>query len=171
MRREAITEFVESWGRMGALWGINRSAARIHALLMAAEEPLCLDDIAETLGMSRGNASMSLKELRGWNVVTRITVAGDRRDFYRTEEDVWRMFFNIMSQRKRREFDPALQAIRSALASDADVAGPVIRKRFAQMEELLASMEEAMRRFLSDETTTRAMISFLTGIKLENSAK
>src|SRR5512146_1280447 len=113
---DTVQQFVEAWGSMGALWGINRSVARVHALLMATDAPLSLDDIAEQLQISKGNASMSLRELRNFGVVRQVEAPGDRRDFYVTEPDVWTMFFRILRERKRREFDPALEAIHRLLA-------------------------------------------------------
>ena len=38
MEREEEDRFIESWGAMGVLWGINRSMARIHALLVLADD-------------------------------------------------------------------------------------------------------------------------------------
>ena len=71
MKDEIIDRFVESWGEMGTVWGLNSSMARVHALLIVSEEPLSLDFISKRLKISRGNASMSLKELRAWGVVHR----------------------------------------------------------------------------------------------------
>ncbi|HEX9399435.1 MAG TPA: MarR family transcriptional regulator, partial [Anaeromyxobacter sp.] len=107
MAPDTVKSFVEAWGAMGSLWGINRSVARVHALLMASEEPISLEEIAERLQISKGNASMSLRELRTFGVVRQVEAPGDRRDFYVTEPDVWTMFFRILRERKRREFDPA----------------------------------------------------------------
>src|SRR5512140_2721475 len=137
--KDTAQQFVEAWGAMGALWGINRSVARVHALLMATEEPLSLDEIAEKLQISKGNASMSLRELRTFGVVRQIEVPADRRDFYVTEPDVWTMFFRIMKERKRREFDPALEAVQR-LAGSPGATGAV-RGRLEQMAELLATMD------------------------------
>jgi DNA-binding transcriptional regulator GbsR (MarR family) len=179
MKNEVVDRFVESWGSMGMLWGVNRSIARIHALLIVSERPLSLDEIAERLQMSRGNTSMSLRELRTWNVIKRIKVPGDRRDFYESEPDIWKMFFLIFGERKRREFDPALAAVREALAAakgDRDEAAPdspdvdssstgtnEVVGRLAQMAELLGTMERVMSRFLANEKTSRSMLRFLTG--------
>ena len=127
MKPDARDRFVEAWGAMGSLWGINRSVARVHALLMASEEPLSLDEIADTLQMSKGNASMSLRDLRNFGVVRQVQVPADRRDFYVTEPDVWTMFFRILRERKRREFDPAVEAIRELL--DAPGARGAPRRR------------------------------------------
>ncbi len=172
MRQETADRFIESWGSMGMLWGVNRSIARIHALLIVADHPKSLDEIAERLQMSRGNTSMSLRELRNWGVIKRIKQPGDRRDWYETEPDVWRMFFLIFSVRKRREFDPALEAVRAALRdAEADAEGteefqpqpPEVVRRLAQMSDLMKTMERIMARFLANEKTSRSMLKFLTG--------
>ena len=39
---KAPEEFVVQWGSLGTQWGIPRTMAQIHALLMTAPEPMCL---------------------------------------------------------------------------------------------------------------------------------
>ncbi len=165
MDRETVDKFIESWGEMGMLWGVNRSIARIHALLIATEGALSLDEIAKRLRMSRGNTSMSLRELRNWGVIRRINVPGDRRDYYESEPDVWRMFFLIFGVRKRREFDPALEGVRETLrTADEDGGGSeTVRERLRQMEEVLSIMDRVMNRFLMSEKTSKATLRFLAG--------
>ncbi len=166
---DTVQQFVEAWGAMGALWGINRSVARVHALLMATEEPLSLDEIAETLQISKGNASMCLRDLRAFGVVRPVQVPADRRDFYVTEPDVWTMFFRILQERKRRELDPAVEAVRGALAEPG--ASGAVRERLEQMEDLLSTVEAVMARFLKDPASTRAALAFMTGMKLPGNGK
>ncbi len=161
MTNEALDQFVDSWGSMGALWGVNRSMARIHALLIVSEEPLSLDDITQRLGISRGNASMCLKELRNWRVVHRVHLRGQRRDYYVTESDVWSMFFRILLERKRREFDPALATVREALGS-VDENSKAVADRLGQMEDLLGTINRVMSKLLADEESTRSMLRLLT---------
>jgi DNA-binding transcriptional regulator GbsR (MarR family) len=158
---EARQQFIESWGAMGVAWGINRSMARIHALLMLSHEPVSLDDVASILEISRGNASMSLQKLRDWGVVRKVPVAGDRRDFYVTEPDVWAMFFAIARERKRREFDPAVGAVRDAMDSLVDDTAPEVRERLAQMAGLLGTGEQVLERFLANPNASRALLAFL----------
>ena len=129
MDDKARRDFVESWGSMGALWGINRSMARIHALLLATREPLGLEEITEQLEMSRGNASVCLKELRHWGVIRRIHLTGERRDYYIAEEDIWSMLFRIAEERKKREFEPALAALREAMVSTGK-GDDLVRERY-----------------------------------------
>ena len=162
MKPETLRRFVEAWGAMGALWGVNRSVARVHALLMASEDPLSLDEIAERLQISKGNASMSLRELRTFGVVRQVEVPGDRRDFYVTEPDVWTMFFRILKERKRREFDPALEAIHRLLEQPG-ARGEVLG-RLRQMSDLLTTVENVVNRFLKDPASSKAALAFVSGL-------
>ncbi|HET9554238.1 MAG TPA: MarR family transcriptional regulator [Anaeromyxobacteraceae bacterium] len=159
---DSVQQFVEAWGAMGALWGINRSVARVHALLMATEGPLSLDEIADRLQMSKGNASMSLRELRTFGVVRQVEAPGDRRDFYVTEPDVWAMFFRILKERKRREFDPALEAVHRLLAQPG-ARGEVLA-RLEQMADLLGTVEGVASRFLEDPASSRAALALMSGL-------
>ena len=136
--------------------------ARVHALLIVSGGPVGLDEVCEVLEISRGNASMCLKELRNWGVARRVHLSGDRRDYYVTESDVWSMFFKILVQRKRREFDPALQAVRDALATVDHTTNPEVSERLAQMEDLLGTIDGVTDRFLVNETASRSMLRFLT---------
>jgi DNA-binding transcriptional regulator GbsR (MarR family) len=160
-----VQQLVEAWGAMGALWGVNRSVARVHALLMATEGSLSLEEIAGKLRISKGNASMSLRELRTFGVVRQVEVPGDRRDFYVTEPDVWTMFFRILQERKRREFDPALEAVHRILERPG-ARGEVLG-RLRQMSELLTTVERVLGRFLKDPATSRATLSFVASLPFE----
>ncbi len=160
MNDSAKQQFVESWGSMGMLWGINRSMARIQALLLATEEPISLDDICADLKISRGNASMSLKELRSWRVIHRVHVPGDRRDFYVAEQNVWTMFFRIAEERKRREFDPAKAAVGAALEATSE-ADSRVQERLEKMFELLTIIDKLLVHALSDEQRSHSMVQLL----------
>ena len=162
MKSEEFERFIESWGSLGVLWGINRSMARVHAFLILSEDPVDLDTVAKELKMSRGNASMSLKELRNnWRVIERVHVSGDRRDYYISEADAWKMFFRIGLERKKREFDPALHALRR-LISEADIENRRnIKERLKNMESLLSTFERIAQKFLENEEKSKSVLAFL----------
>ena len=111
----ARREFVDLWGQMANHWGINRTMAQIHALLMVSHEPLTADQIMEELQISRGNVSMNLRDLINWGIVRRTSLPGDRRDFFMTEADVWSMFQIILRERKKRELDPLMSRLDECL--------------------------------------------------------
>ena len=66
---------------------------------------------------------MNLRELMAWGVVHRVHRAGERREFYRAEADVWTLFRRILTERKRRELDPTLLVLDRA--ADGLAGGPV----------------------------------------------
>ncbi len=127
----AIQKFVLHWGDMGGEWGVNRSVAQIHALLLVAERPMPAEDIAEALGLARSNVSNSIKELIGWNLVQRTPVLGDRRDHFMAEKDVWEMSTRIAAVRKAREIDSAANVLAQVLAEakeDPKVSAEAVRQ-------------------------------------------
>ncbi len=161
---EKIENFVESWGSMGVLWGINRSMARVHAFLIVADDPVDLDSIAAALNISKGNASMCLKDLRNWRLIHRVNISGDRRDFYVCEPDMWKMFFRIAVERKKREFDPSLASLKS-LISEGDLSeNSEVYSRLSQMEYLLSTLDGILKRFLVDEKKSKAMMEFFKNV-------
>ncbi|HEX3798989.1 MAG TPA: transcriptional regulator [Verrucomicrobiae bacterium] len=109
----ARDEFISQWGAMGGAWGINRTMAQVHALLMTSEDALTTDEVMAELEISRGNAHQNLRELVGWGLVRNIIRKGERKEYYEAEKDVWRMFCIIARERKRREIEPALRALQT----------------------------------------------------------
>src|SRR5580704_8564320 len=114
---EAQDRFILEWGRMSSSWGINRTMAQIHALLFVSGESLEVNDIMDRLQISRGNASMNLRELMDWGIVRRFRRPGDRKDMYSSETDPYQMIARIVRERKRRELDPTADSIREILGS------------------------------------------------------
>jgi len=161
---EAISNFIETWGVMGSVWGINSSTARVHALLILSEDPLSLDDVASRLEISRGNASMCLKELRNWRVIKQIKEPGDRKDYYVSESDAWKMFFAIIRERKRREFDPLVETVQNTLCSLKEQGGGnkgEVQNRLKQMEELLRTLQNLTESLLAHEKKAKSILPLL----------
>ena len=112
-----VESFVLHFGEMGSRWGINRTVGQIYALLYVADRPLPADEITEMLRVSRSNVSMGLKELQSWNLVRLQHIAGDRRDYFSTPEDIWQIVRTLAEQRRRREVDPTLSVLRDLIVS------------------------------------------------------
>ena len=108
---EAKQQFVASWGAYGTHWGINRTMAQIHALLLVSPDPLSQDDVMEQLNISRGNANMNIRELIDWGLVERQIVPGERREFFVAEKDIWKVFGQIVKERKKRELEPMMKLL------------------------------------------------------------
>jgi len=140
---DAIRRFVLHWGDMGGQWGVNRSVAQIHALLYLSEAPMHAEQISETLNIARSNVSNSLKELLGWKIIRRVPIAGDRRDHFAAEVDVWEIAKHIAAIRKQREVDPALETLNTCMAEAKDDPNisDIQRERLAAMQGFTADMD------------------------------
>ena len=108
---EAKQQFISSWGAFGTHWGINRTMAQIHALLLISPDPLTQDDIMEELNISRGNTNMNIRELINWGLVDRMILPGERKEFFTAEKDIWKVVKQIVKERKKRELDPMLKLL------------------------------------------------------------
>src|SRR5690606_3686701 len=141
----SIEAFVVHFGKMGSRWGINRTVGQIYALLFVTDRPLNADEIGTTLGISRSNVSMSLKELEAWQLVTLSRKPGDRREYYATLGSVWDIFKAVAAERRRREVEPTLSMLRQELlrtpASDEE------RHALARMREMYELAEQANQWF------------------------
>ena len=138
----ATRTFVLHWGEMGTRWGVNRTVAQVHALLYLSTEPMTAEEIAATLTVARSNVSNSLRELQNWNLVQVEHQMGDRRDFFRTEHDVWELFRTVVAQRVEREIVPTLQMLEKCAADARNEKGtpPEVSKRIAAMEAFLSEV-------------------------------
>ena len=104
--KEAQQEFVQLCGNFGSQWGINKTMAQVHALLLTSDDAMSTDDIMEALSISRGGANMNVRELMVWNLIYKVSKTGDRKEFFVAEKDIWEVAKRITRERKRREIEP-----------------------------------------------------------------
>src|ERR1043165_1771856 len=139
--QEARDEFVTQWGAIGNAWGINRTMAQIHALLITSPQALTTDEVMEELKISRGNAHTNLRELVGWGLVRSVVRKGERKEYFEAEKDVWKMFCIIVRERKRREIDPALEALQKCRQAAKGLKGEeaeAFQKQIAALSDFVA---------------------------------
>jgi DNA-binding transcriptional regulator GbsR (MarR family) len=150
---EAKAQFISSWGAFGTHWGINRTMAQIHALLMISAKPLSQDDIMEELDISRGNVNMNIRDLISWGLVDRVLLPGERKEYFSAEKDIWKVATQIIKERKKRELDPMLKLLSQLENVDGDKKDPDtkqfvdtisgIRKFGGQADKMLDVMVKA----------------------------
>jgi DNA-binding transcriptional regulator GbsR (MarR family) len=120
---EGKQKFLQSWGALGSSWGITRTMAQIHALLLISPEALSADEIMENLKISRGNANMNIRGLIDWGLVHKELKPGERKEFFVAEKDMWEVVKCIIIQRKKRELEPmtkVLDELSSVEQTDAE---------------------------------------------------
>jgi len=117
---EAKAQFIANWGRFGTNWGINRTMAQIHALLLVSPDHLSADEVMEELTISRGNANMNLRELIDWGLVQKVIVPGERKEFFTAEKDIWKVARQIVKERKKRELDLMIPVLKELSEVEGD---------------------------------------------------
>lgn len=131
-------EFVERLAVAMEADGLPRIAGRIFALLLLNEEALSLDVIAESIGASKASASVNTRLLEQRGLIERVSLQGDRRDYYRS---VSNLFVRTMEQRlaKWQRF----HAIVDDGLENLDVS-PTIRARLKNFETEYESVHEVL---------------------------
>ncbi len=135
---DAKQQFISSWGAFGTQWGINRTMAQIHALLLVSVNPLTQDDIMEELSISRGNVNMNIRDLIGWGLVDRVIISGERKEYFTAEKDIWKVATQIIKERKKRELDPMIKL----LSQLEDIDGDKKDKEIQQFTEVIGSIKK-----------------------------
>lgn len=104
--QEGKEKFLQTWGALGSNWGINRTMAQIHALLLISPHALSAEEIRDELKISMGNANMNLRALIDWGLVYKELKTGERKDFFIAEKEMWEVVKKIIQQRKKKELEP-----------------------------------------------------------------
>lgn len=117
---EGKEKFIESWGKMASDWGINRTMAQVHALLLISPEPLTADQVMDDLNISRGNANMNLRALMDWGLVHKQLKSGERKEYFYAEKDMWTVVRQIIINRKKRELEPMIKVLDELMAVEND---------------------------------------------------
>ena len=108
---EAKNKYIQTWGSLATSWGINKTMAQVHALLLVSTKPFSAEDIMEELQISRGNVNMNVRALIDWGIVTKEFVVGERKEFFVADKDIWELFKQITKERKKREIEPVLKVL------------------------------------------------------------
>jgi DNA-binding transcriptional regulator GbsR (MarR family) len=137
---EAKEELIQAWGNLGYSWGLNKTMAQIHALLMISTRPLSTEEIMLELNISRGNANMNIRALLDWTIISRILVPGERKEYFKSEKDIWSLARQVARERRKRELEPILKILREV--NDVPADGTEETKEFRKVVKDLKNFAE-----------------------------
>lgn len=145
--QEAKSQFIQTWGTLATEWGINRSMAQVHALLLISAEPLSAEEVMEQLQISRGNANMNLRELISWDLISKILRPGDRKEYFEAEKDIWEVAKRVAKERKRRELEPVIKVLNQIInvdgnADDKDIKA--FKQTVGNLNEFVIKMDKSV---------------------------
>jgi DNA-binding transcriptional regulator GbsR (MarR family) len=162
---EAKDKFINTWGSLGSLWGINKAMAQIQALLFISTKPLSMEEIMEELKISRGNTSMNLRQLMDWGIVTKELIPGQRKEFFTTEKDVQELARTIAKERSRREIKPVIKVLKdiSNIENDGSEATKELIKQTKAMHEFTKSADNMINTMVTQEQNwlTKTLMKFI----------
>jgi DNA-binding transcriptional regulator GbsR (MarR family) len=149
---EAKEQLIQAWGNLGYSWGLNKSMAQIHALLMISPKVLSTEEIMQELNISRGNANMNIRALLDWGIISRVSVPGERKEYFKSEKDIWTLARQVVRERRKRELEPILKVLKEV--SDVPADGTDETKEFKKTVKDLKNFAEKSDNLL--ETFIRA---------------
>ncbi len=133
---DAKAQFIQTWGKLGSEWGINRTMAQVHAILLISPKPLCTEDIMEELNISRGNTNMNVRDLMNWELVYKKLIPGDRKEYFEAEKDIWEVARRIIKERKKREVEPVVKVLSQLKQIDGDNENLEVKEFTSMMDQL-----------------------------------
>lgn len=142
---KAQMEFIQTWGSVGSAWGIPRSMAQIHALLLANDEGMSTEEVMEGIKLSRGNVNINLRELINWGLISKQNILGERKEYFKAEHEIWSVAKRIIEERKKREFVPIQNLLREL--KEAKIEGPKTKvahfnKLITELDAFLSQMDQ-----------------------------
>ena len=101
MMEDSVQQFVERMALICEKEGMPRIAGRIFGYLLATDQTFSLEDLAERLQASKASVSTNARMLEQFGMIRRVSVLGDRRDFYRVQDDPWEQMLRVAQGRWR----------------------------------------------------------------------
>lgn len=151
---EAKLKFIEAWGKLGSEWGINRTMAQVHALLLISPEALTTEEVMETLNISRGNANMTLRDLISWGLIEKQHKSGERKEYFFADKDTWNIARQVAKERRKRELDPVLKILGELTKVEGDQNDPEFKtfnKSVNDINKLAKNVDKTLDTMLKAE--------------------
>lgn len=141
----AAWEMVEAGGRTAESFGFNRLLGQIYTVLYLQAEPLCLDELAERLQVSKASCSIACRQLASWGAVRCLHRAGDRRDFYEAETDMGTLLAGGLLPSLNKKLESAKVQIERSMrllegAGAGDARAGFVRGRLKEAEKRRARL-------------------------------
>lgn len=141
-------KFLESIGHISDAFGLNGFVAKLFGILYLNAKPLSLDELAEALGVSKGNVSINIRELEKWGAVKKIWIRGSRKDYYEAEPEIKKVLIHkIKSSVEKRisevsdiikESNRVIQLANGELSEDDKLIAKGFQQRLKKIEEFRA---------------------------------
>jgi DNA-binding transcriptional regulator GbsR (MarR family) len=159
---QAFTAFIDRMGIAAETDGMSPIAGRLFALLLLADQPRSLDDIADSLAVSKASVSTDARRLLERGIVDRVAKPGDRRDYYELSPDFFARIIDSRISRWRR-----MQSLANEVREQADRLPAAVAKRIDAIDDVERSVIAPLEQALADWRAQRKQ----TGTNRRSAAK
>jgi len=161
---DVANEFIDAVAERAERFGLARTLGLLKGLLIVAEGPLSLDEMASRLGVSKGSVSTNIRYLERWKMARRVFNRNDRRNYYELRGTIWDIETEVISTILKEEievFKGLLERWKGELAEASDEDAErreLLLERFGDMEEYVDAIEHLLRVLLKSGKVTSAAI-------------
>jgi len=129
--------FTETLGLILQSEGMPRIAGRLMGLFVLRGGPFSFGELAERLQISRGSVSTNTRLLEDFGILERVSVAGERQDFFRLAPDPYARLIARKNERARHAREAIQRASKGIGQDDADGA-----QRVAELSDFFGVLIE-----------------------------
>ena len=148
-----IRRFIEDAGHFTQSLGLGRALGQVYAFLYFSPEPKGLADIQEHLGISKGSASMTVRQLEQWTAVRKVWVKGDRKDYYEANDWLGQIVRNILSDTIGKRLRQSNALLSVGVVTEVSDDDKFVRSRI----ENLKRFQDRVRRTWSNPLVRRLL--------------
>ncbi len=113
--QKARQRVIESIGKNMDLYGITLSIGHLYGNMYFSSNPVTLDDMGQTMGMSKTSMSTGMRTLTDLKMVHKVWGKGSRKDLYEAELDWYQTFVDYFSIKWRRSAEQNMNALKKSL--------------------------------------------------------
>lgn len=116
VHEETINRFIQGIAKNMSLYGVTPSIGRLYGVLYFSDDPMTLDDMADTLKMSKTSMSTSVRTLADLKMVESTYRKGIRKDLYQSEEDWYKSFTSLFGNHWRHHTEMNTEVSEEAIS-------------------------------------------------------
>ena len=105
---------IESIGKNMELYGVTLSVGHLYGHMLFKHEPVTLDEMAQTLGLSKTSISTGMRTLMDLKMINKVWSKGTRKDLYEVEMDWHQTFADYFVIKWRKGMEKNLQAVKKS---------------------------------------------------------
>lgn len=106
---------IESIGKNMDLYGVTLSIGHLYGNMYFYNHPVTLDEMGETMGMSKTSMSTGMRTLMDLKMVDKVWEKGSRKDLYEVVPDWYQNFADYFNIKWRKALELNVNALKKSL--------------------------------------------------------